>query len=145
MPFPPPQLPTGPSLGTKGRPGFGILLVPGGIWGEGQGLTAGHAPRTGQDSCPWNDPADFSSRSALVTKLAEGGEARTCSTLIGRQRSATEEPLLPEARTRAHWSGHLTMAPPAHRILPIGSPRSSGDPCCLDLGQAASCPGTSAP
>lgn len=33
-----------------------------------------------------------------------------CSSLIGRQRRASEEPLLPEERTRAHWSGHLIKA-----------------------------------
>lgn len=37
-------------------------------------------------------------------------EAEICSPLIGRQRSAPEETLLPEERTRAYWLGHLTKA-----------------------------------
>lgn len=67
----------------------------------------------------------------------------TCSSLIGRQRCATEEPLLSEVRTRAHWSGHLTMAPPHHAgVLLIGSLPASGDPCCLDPRRATWRPGT---
>lgn len=45
----------------------------------------------------------------LVTRL-DAGEAEICSQLIGQQRSTSGEPLLPEKRTRAHWSGHFTMA-----------------------------------
>lgn len=79
-------------------------------WGDlvrgGQALTTGQARNKAKAVAPG------------VTLLVEihllpgwsARDAEICSALIGRQSSTFGEPLLPDKRTRAHWSGHLTMA-----------------------------------